>query len=97
MNTNVLYDGDNLDILGRYIPDESLDLVHLDPPFNSDRNYNVIFTVESGWQSDPRVVAPIPASRAWSTTADDMSEAVSDLGPFNEAAAWLLPRTAEAQ
>jgi len=35
--TNVLYDGDNLDILRRYLPDASVDLVYLDPPFNSAR------------------------------------------------------------
>jgi hypothetical protein len=41
--TNVLYYGDNLDILRRYLPDASVDLVYLDPPFNSNRDYNVIF------------------------------------------------------
>ena len=38
-----LYYGDNLDILQRYLKDESVDLVYLDPPFNSAQNYNVIF------------------------------------------------------
>ena len=33
--TNVLYYGDNLDILRRYLPDAVVDLVYLDPPFNS--------------------------------------------------------------
>jgi 16S rRNA G966 N2-methylase RsmD len=41
--TNVLYYGDNLDILRRYLPDASVDLIYLDPPFNSNRDYNVIF------------------------------------------------------
>ena len=36
------------DILQRYIPDESVDLVYLDPSFNSNRDYNVIFKDESG-------------------------------------------------
>jgi len=36
--TNVLYYGDNLDILRRYLPDAAVDLVHLDPPFNSNRD-----------------------------------------------------------
>ncbi len=40
---NRLYYGDNLDILRRYIPAESVDLVYLDPPFNSNANYNVLF------------------------------------------------------
>jgi site-specific DNA-methyltransferase (adenine-specific) len=55
--TNVLYYGDNLDILRRYIPDESVDLVYLDPPFNSNRDYNVIFKDESGRKSDAQLVA----------------------------------------
>lgn len=38
---NTLYYGDNLDILRRYIPDESVDLVYLDPPFRSNQNYNI--------------------------------------------------------
>ena len=37
MQTNVLYCGDNLDILRRYLPDACIALVYLDPPFNSDR------------------------------------------------------------
>jgi site-specific DNA-methyltransferase (adenine-specific) len=40
---NTLYYGDNLDILRRYIRDESMNLVYLDPPFNSNRSYNVLF------------------------------------------------------
>ena len=43
MKTNVLYYGDNLQILRDHIPDESVDLIYLDPPFNSNRNYNVLF------------------------------------------------------
>ena len=48
METNLLYYGDNLDILRRYLPDAAVDLVYLDPPFNSNRDYNVIFRDESG-------------------------------------------------
>lgn len=40
---NHLYFGDNLIVLRRYVKDESVDLVYLDPPFNSNRNYSVIF------------------------------------------------------
>ena len=57
VQSNVLYYGDNLDILRRYIPDESVDLVYLDPPFNSNRDYNVIFKDESGRKSDAQLVA----------------------------------------
>ena len=54
---NKLYYGDNLDILRRYIPDESVDLIYLDPPFNSNRDYNVIFKDESGNKSDAQLIA----------------------------------------
>ena len=57
MKTNVLYYGDNLDILRRYIPDETVNLVYLDPPFNSNASYNVIFKDESGQKSDAQIVA----------------------------------------
>jgi site-specific DNA-methyltransferase (adenine-specific) len=57
MKTNVLYYGDNLDILRRYIRDESVDLVYLDPPFNSNATYNVIFRDESGRKSDAQLMA----------------------------------------
>ena len=57
MQTNVLYYGDNLDILHRYLPDAAVDLVYLDPPFNSNRNYNVIFRDESGKTCDAQLLA----------------------------------------
>ena len=40
---NHLYYGDNLTILREHIRDESIDLVYLDPPFNSQATYNVLF------------------------------------------------------
>ena len=46
--TNTLYYGDNLDILRRYVKDETVDLVYLDPPFNSNANYNVLFAEQDG-------------------------------------------------
>ena len=55
--TNVLYYGDNLDILRRYLPDAAVDLVYLDPPFNSNRDDNVIFRNESGNATDAQLLA----------------------------------------
>ncbi len=55
--TNVLYDGDNLDILRRYLPDAGVDMVSLDPPFNSNRDDNVIFRDESGNATDAQLLA----------------------------------------
>lgn len=54
---NTLYYGDNLDILRRYIADESVDLIYLDPPFNSNANYNVLFKGKSGQDSAAQIEA----------------------------------------
>ena len=54
---NRLYFGDNLDILREYIPDESVDLVYLDPPFNSRATYNVLFRKKSGEESAAQITA----------------------------------------
>ncbi len=54
---NTLYYGDNLDILQKHIPDESVDLVYLDPPFNSNRDYNVLFKEQSGGESPAQIKA----------------------------------------
>jgi len=54
---NKLFYGDNLDILRNHIADESVDLIYLDPPFNSNRNYNVLFRDESGKESEAQITA----------------------------------------
>ncbi|GHO67719.1 restriction endonuclease subunit M [Ktedonobacter sp. SOSP1-52] len=57
MEDNTLFYGDNLDILRQYIKDDSVDLIYLDPPFNSSRNYNVLFKDESGQDSESQITA----------------------------------------
>ena len=54
---NTLYYGDNMDILRRYIKDETIDLVYLDPPFNSSQNYNVLFKEKNGSQAASQIRA----------------------------------------
>src|SRR5574339_339780 len=54
---NTLFYGDNLPILREYIPDESIDLIYLDPPFNSSRSYNVLFKDESGKEAESQITA----------------------------------------
>ena len=54
---NTLFYGDNLPILREYVPTESVDLIYLDPPFNSNRSYNVLFRDESGHDSESQIVA----------------------------------------
>jgi 16S rRNA G966 N2-methylase RsmD len=48
---NQLYYGDNLDVLRHHVSDESIDLVYLDPPFNSNASYNVLFSERDGTQA----------------------------------------------
>ena len=57
ITSNTLFYGDNLSILREHIASESVDLVYLDPPFNSSRNYNVLFTDESGQDSEALITA----------------------------------------
>ncbi|MBE2192992.1 MAG: restriction endonuclease, partial [Anaerolinea sp.] len=54
---NTLFYGDNLDILREYIPDQSIDLIYLDPPFNSNRSYNVLYKDEGGRDSQAQITA----------------------------------------
>jgi DNA modification methylase len=55
--SNVLCYGDNLPILREFIKDESVDLIYLDPPFNSQRAYNVIFKEEDAAEPEAQVKA----------------------------------------
>ena len=54
---SILYYGDNLDILKRYIKDESVDLIYLDPPFKSNQDYNVLFPEQNGSRSRAQLKA----------------------------------------
>jgi site-specific DNA-methyltransferase (adenine-specific) len=54
---NILYYGDNLDILRRYLKDETVDLVYLDPPFNSNAHYNVLFAEKDGSKASGQIRA----------------------------------------
>lgn len=55
--TNTLYFGDNLHVLREYVKDETVDLIYLDPPFNSNANYNVLFRAPSGARPKAQVDA----------------------------------------
>ncbi len=54
---NKLYYGDNLGVLGNYIASDSVDLIYLDPPFNSRQNYNVLFAEKDGTRSASQITA----------------------------------------
>jgi adenine specific DNA methylase Mod len=52
-----LYFGDNLDVLRDHVSDESVDLIYLDPPFNSKRDYNLLFKSPRGHRTDAQIKA----------------------------------------
>ncbi|MEI8240359.1 MAG: site-specific DNA-methyltransferase [Actinomycetota bacterium] len=54
---NQLFYGDNLAVLRKHIKDETVDLVYLDPPFNSNRTYNVLFKQRVGSESQAQIQA----------------------------------------
>ena len=62
MIPNTLYYGDNLDILRRYVRDESVDLIYLDPPFKSNQDYNVLFQERNGSQGEGSSIPPAQAT-----------------------------------
>lgn len=67
---NTLFYGDNLPILRDYIPAESIDLIYLDPPFNSQRTYNVLFKHESGREAEAQIAA-FEDTWHWNQSAQD--------------------------
>lgn len=105
---NKLYYGDNLEILRQYIADESVDLIYLDPPFNSARSYNVLFKDESGKHSDAQITA-FEDTWHWGATAErtytdlvtegapkiaDVMTAMRSLIGTNQMMAYLVMMTA---
>jgi DNA modification methylase len=70
-----LFYGDNLDVMKRYIVDESVDLVYLDPPFNSNATYNVLFAEQDGSRSAAQIKAFGDTWR-WDRTAAEAYEGV---------------------
>ncbi len=64
-----LYYGDNLEVLKRHIKDASVDLVYLDPPFKSNRDYNVLFKEKDGSEAESQIKA---FTDTWSWNQDDI-------------------------
>jgi DNA modification methylase len=105
---NWLFYGDNLDVLRRDIARESVDLVYLDPPFNSNRTYNVLFKHKSGKESQAQIEA-FDDTWTWSQEAEavyldvlthgspkvaDTVEAMRKLLGENDVLAYLVMMTA---
>ncbi len=77
---NRLYFGDNLDILRREVPDASVDLIYLDPPFNSNATYNVLFKEKSGEESAAQITA-FGDTWQWSTETEAVYKEIVTSGP----------------
>ncbi|MCY4105904.1 MAG: DNA methyltransferase [Chloroflexi bacterium] len=106
---NTLYYGDNLPILRTYFPSASVDLIYLDPPFNSNRSYNVLFKDESGRDSEAQITA-FEDSWHWGRSTEELysellreapervarvlAALVESLGRTNQICAYLVMMTA---
>ncbi|HEV7911553.1 MAG TPA: DNA methyltransferase [Methylocella sp.] len=84
---NTLFYGDNLAILREHVEDESVDLVYLDPPFNSNANYNLLFKAPDGHQSRAQIEA-FDDSWHWNEPAEQAFDEVMQSG--NSDAAEML-------
>ncbi len=82
---NTLYYGDNLDVLRRHIKDETVDLVYLDPPFNSNQDYNILFAEQNGSQSAAQIKAFEDTWRWDSAAASAYHDVVEQGGKISEA------------
>ncbi len=76
---NRLYYGDNLQVLRDHLPDASVDLIYLDPPFNSRQDYNVLFAEKDGTRSSSQITA-FKDSWEWNEEAARAYEEVVEQG-----------------
>lgn len=83
LKTNVLYFGDNLEILRNkdYFPDECVDLIYLDPPFNSKKDYNILFKENGGVESEAQIKA-FTDTWHWTQSAQDTYHEIVTKGPI---------------
>jgi len=90
--TNHLYYGDNLRVLRESIRDESVDLIYLDPPFNSNASYNVLFKGPQGTESAAQIEA-FDDTWHWTDSAEDAYGEVLRSGNGNAAEMLRAMRT----
>jgi len=75
---NKLYYGDNLDVMRKYIPNDSIDLIYLDPPFKSDLDYNVLYHAD-GLSSDEAQWTAFKDTWFWDTEAERIFAELQDV------------------
>jgi 16S rRNA G966 N2-methylase RsmD len=95
MQKNQLYYGDNLTVLREHIKDESVDLIYLDPPFNSRQDYNVLFAEKDGTRSSSQIMA-FEDTWEWNMDAEAAFEEIVERGgrAYTVAYMQLLRRAA---
>ena len=76
---NRLYYGDNLAVLRDYVADNSVDLIYLDPPFNSRQDYNVLFAEKDGSRSASQITA-FKDTWEWNLESQAMYEEIVERG-----------------
>lgn len=76
---NVLYYGDNRAVLRQYVEDDSVDLVYLDPPFNSNADYNILFREHGGERAASQIKA-FEDTWTWTIESKAKYEALTELG-----------------
>ncbi|MBF0459146.1 MAG: restriction endonuclease [Nitrospirae bacterium] len=79
---NKLFYGDNLYILREHIPDDSVDLIYLDPPFNSKADYNILFKEQTGESSGAQITA-FEDTWHWNEEAERTFQDIIDTAPAN--------------
>jgi site-specific DNA-methyltransferase (adenine-specific) len=89
---NQLYYGDNLDVLRVHVADESVDLIYLDPPFNSNASYNILFKSPAGSGADASIEA-FDDTWVWGPAAE---EALLDITQSGNHALHLLMQAMKA-
>ena len=85
MTDNLLYYGDNLDVLRRHVKDESVDLVYLDPPFKSNQDYNVLFAERDGTRAAAQIKAFKDTWQWDRAAAEEFHEVVEAGGRISQA------------
>ena len=82
MPPNTLYYSDNLKILREHIPDNSVDLIYLDPTFNSKADYNILFREPTGIPSEAQITA-FEDTWHWTEETERTFREVVDTAPAN--------------
>ena len=78
-SNNTLYYGDNLVVMRAHVADASIDLIYLDPPFNSNASYNVLFKAPEGHQSQAQIEA-FDDTWHWTESAEKAFDEVMESG-----------------